>query len=152
MTAPAIFVTMLLAGAAALREIGAISFPIPQWNRQTNVVWGRVFSPTVSAVLWGLDLGSVVTTRVTFSGTWIVPILAIASRHANIGATLMLFYWIGRAVQVWIPLALVRGANDVPRFLQDVHQELPTIQRVHVVTLLWAIAMLGVLVGGGKQL
>jgi cytochrome c biogenesis protein CcdA len=142
----------LVAGAAALREMGLISFPLPQWNRQTNVMWGRTFNPGFAAMLWGTDLGLVVTTRLTFAGTWSVLLLAIASRHADVGAAVLLLYWLGRAAQVWIAAVLVRDANDAPGLLQGLYQQSSLLQRIHVAGLIWAIAVLGFLMREGNPL
>lgn len=148
--AAAMALTMLVASAAALR--GLVSFPIPQFGRQTNVMWRHTFGPSMAAVLWGMDLGLVITTRLTFSGAWSVLLLAVASRHASVGAALLLVYWLGRAAQVWVAAVLVRDANDAPKFLQHIFEQTSLLQRVHVVGLIWAIALLGFLMHEGNHL
>ena len=148
----AIGLTIVVAGAAALREIGLISFVIPQSSRQTNVMWGRTFMPAVAAVLWGMDLGLVVTTRQTFAGIWSVVVFATASRHAVVGAAVVMLYWLGRAAQVWIAIPFVRNANDAPRLLREVFEQHAVLQRIHVAGLIWAIGVLGFYVREGTQL
>jgi len=149
---PALVVMIVVAAMAALHEMGWISLPIPRWNRQTNVMWGRTFGIATAAILWGVDLGLIITTRTSFAGTWSVLLLAAASRRASVGGLLLLLYWLGRAGQVWIATLFVRDANDVRHLLRDVHQQYSALQRIHVVGLVWVIAVLGFLVLEGKLL
>ncbi len=150
---PAAAVTiMLVAVAAALRDTGRISFPIPGSPRQTNVMWVRTLGPILAAVLWGMDLGLVVTTRVTFAGTWIVLALAAASRSPTIGALVLSLYWTPRAAQVWMAPLLLRNSADTPELLQDIYRHRSLLHRTHLIGLVWIIGVLGFVVGVGEHL
>ncbi len=140
---------MSMAGVAAAYEMGLIPLALPQVNRQTNIMWGRRFSTPLAAALWGIDLGLVVTTRVTYAGTWAVLLFATASRHTAAGAVILLAYWLGRASQVWLVALLLRSTNELPRFLQRIYMQSSIVQRVHVASLIWALAVLALLIRKG---
>lgn len=88
--------------ALLLRELGAISLPLPIARRQTVHMWARLMPPVVSATFWGLDLGLSFSTYITFSGAWALAASATAVRSPAFGALLFAAYWIGRTLAIWL--------------------------------------------------
>jgi hypothetical protein len=131
-----------LALVATTRELGWVRFPLPQPRRQTKDIWGKIFSPPVAATLWGLDLGLLVTTRLTFSGTWLLILLPLLMQDAMLGALLLLAYWLGRALVIWIAPLLFEDASSTPRVLEEINDHYRLFQLVHVVGLGLVIAFL----------
>lgn len=86
----------------ALREFGRIDFPIPQRSRQTAKTWYGRFGPIGAAWWWGVDLGSGLTTIVTFSGYWLLAITAVMGGSPVYGALVIGLYGLGRASSVWL--------------------------------------------------
>lgn len=135
-------IAIAIAMIAMAREVGWISFPLPQFRRQTRDIWARIFPRIVTAGLWGLDLGLIFTTYFTFSGIWLLVIVAILSREFGFGAALFATYWLGRALSVWIAPLLMPSANATPQFLAGLNGQYKLFQRIQVFGLVWAIFIL----------
>jgi hypothetical protein len=140
-----ILFTVLIGAALLLRELGALSFPIPELKRQTNGTWRRLFHPTVAAAFWGMDLGLTVTTRQVFSGAWPVLALAFSLAQPTIGALAVWCYWLGRAASVWIMPLLLQNATDSPRLLKGLSRQHSVLQRINVIGLAWGIGVMALL-------
>lgn len=93
----------------AIREFGWARFPIPQWKRQTEKTWSHRMHPIVAAWWWGIDLGSGLTTLVTFSGYWLLVIVALLQGEPGYGALVLGMYGLGRGLAVWLPPHLLKG-------------------------------------------
>jgi hypothetical protein len=104
----------LLASLLVLRELGWLRFPIPQFPRQTVKTWFPAVSAAHAAFWWGLDLGSGLTTLVTFSGYWLIVAAAVLKGDAAFGALLLGGYGLGRS----LPIALAPLGTDCRRTLQ----------------------------------
>lgn len=129
LSAAALAVTAL----ALMRELGASSIPLPQVRRQTNGKW----SPRsyVSTLFWGIDLGLVFSTWLTFAGPWALAAVAVASGDATFGAQLFVCLWTGRALSVWLaPLAL-KSAAEVPWLVAAVFDHRGLFQKAHALGL-----------------
>lgn len=137
-----IIVALAIGLIAFAREVGWISFPLPQLRRQTKEFWGKVFPGSVAAILWGLDLGLTFTTRLTFSGVWLVAGVAVIIGEPSFGAALFLLYWLGRALSVWIAPLLMPDANATPWVMDVIYAHYRLFQRVHVLGLAWSVAVL----------
>jgi cytochrome c biogenesis protein CcdA len=136
-------VVLLVAVLAACRELGWVRLPLPQPHRQTNDRWAKTCSRPVAATLWGLDLGLVVTTRFTLAGVWVLVLLPVLLADAVLGATVLLAYWLGRALPVWLGPLLVDDANATDCSLDRIGTHQRLFQRVHVLGLvLICIALL----------
>ncbi len=96
-----LYVLPLVAAALALREYGWLRFPIPNRRRQTEKVWAHDFGFTVAALMWGLDIGLGFATHIS-PGFWVLATGAVALADPRFGALLLLAYWIGRALPVWV--------------------------------------------------
>lgn len=104
----------------ALREFGWLRFPVPQWPRQTQKLWGNRFGPVAAAWWWGLDLGSGLTTLVTFSGYWLLVLATFLRGSAGYGALVLGLFGLGRALAVSIAPQLF----DRHRLLRDTMHDL----------------------------
>jgi hypothetical protein len=135
---------------AVARTLGVTAIPFPQPTRQTNDVWAKRMSPTAAAIAWGLDLGLVFTTRLTFPGTWFLAVVAFVGRAPGVGAALLTAYWVGRALSVWIGPSLMRDARETPELFEAVRDQLPSIQKTHVAALAMGVtALIAVAAAGG---
>jgi hypothetical protein len=139
---PAVLVAVGVGLLAAARELGIVSFRLPQRRRSTRDRWSRRLGPTSSALLWGLDIGLLFTTRFTFSGIWFLVALVAALRSPLLGATLFLAYWAGRVASVWLAPLLLEDANAGPDVLDVVRARYRLFQQIHVAAVVWAVAVL----------
>lgn len=137
-----ILVAIAVGFIAMIRELGWLSFPLPQWARQTNGRWSRAFSSTITAVLWGLDLGLIFTTWLTFSGVWLLFVLAILVGEPAFGAAMFASYWLGRALSVWIAPLLMLDASSTSELLDNIYKQHRLFRRIHIAGLVWSIVVL----------
>jgi hypothetical protein len=137
---------MLIAIAVAVlaitRELGVIALPLPQLRRQTQRVWAMYFPRTLTAVLWGGDLGLIFTTQLTFSGPWLLASVAVLVGEPAFGMALLALHWLGRALSVWIAPLLLRDAGDTPRLLDMIAGQHRLFQRIHALGLAWSVIVL----------
>ena len=138
----AILVALAIGLIAIARELGWLTFPLPQLRRQTKDVWGKLLPGMMAAVLWGLDLGLIFTTRLTFSGIWLLAVVAILVGEPTYGAMLFILYWLGRALSVWIVPFLMPNANATPWVLDGIYVHYRLFQRIHVLGLIWSVFVL----------
>lgn len=127
---------------AIAREVGWLSFPLPELRRQTEGVWAKLFSGTVAATLWGFDLGLVFTARLTFSGVWLLVAVAMLVGEPAFGSALFVLYWLGRALSVWIAPLLMPDADATPWVLDVIYRHYRLFQRIHVLGLVWSTVVL----------
>jgi hypothetical protein len=142
--AGALVALALLALVVVTRELGVIAIPLPQPRRQTRERWGKTYPRPVAATLWGLDLGLVFTTWFTFSGTWIVILIAVASASPVFGALLLTVHWLGRALAVWVAPLLLSDANETPFLMDRIDAERRSFVLAHVAAVVWIAGALTV--------
>jgi cytochrome c biogenesis protein CcdA len=124
-----------LASVLAAREMGWLSFPIPESRRQTEQRWAHEAGFLVASTMWGFHIGLGFATRMKYGGFWLLVLLAITFGSASYGAILMLAYWAGRALPVWlVPLFDKFGRNET---------EIPSCQnslyrRIDAIVLSWS--------------
>jgi hypothetical protein len=103
----ALYVVALLSLILAAREWGWIKFRLPEQKLQTEKVWVHDFGFVWASAMWGLHIGLGFATRITYGGFWLLVAAILALDSPAFGAVLMLSYWIGRALPVWLaPLLL----------------------------------------------
>jgi hypothetical protein len=107
-------VLALILGA---RELGLITFALPERKRQTEKVFANQYGLLIASAMWGAHIGLGFATRVTFGGFWFLVAITLAVGEPGYGAIVMLFYWLGRALPVLLG----------PRLLPD---QLPPTQIV----------------------
>jgi hypothetical protein len=133
----------ILVGVTALaRELGWISFPLLQFPRQTRGIWAKVFPGPVSAALWGFDLGLIFTTWLTFSGVWVLVLIAILVGQPLFGAALFVLYWLGRALSVWLTPLLLPDAGATVQLLDGIDGHRQLFQGIHALGLAWLVVVL----------
>ena len=140
---PAALLALTLACVALARELGLVSVPLPQLGRQTEGMWAKRYGFRGAAILWGLDLGLVFTTWLTFSGVWVLAAIAFLAAEPALGAALFAAYWLGRALSVWIAPLLMDRATDTPRLLATLHDQSRLFRSSHVVALACAVLVVG---------
>lgn len=121
----------LVAVACLTRELLFPSCRIPQVRRQTPGSWAKSLNPTATAALWGIDIGLVFTTWFTFSGVWFLVGVALISGGPAQGAAILLAYWSGRSLSVWLAPLMTSDAADVPDTLNVFDRSRRHAQSIH---------------------
>jgi hypothetical protein len=132
-----LWISFGLAIALLSRESGLLAFRIPTLSRQTPGVWGYALPAGAAAAMWGFDLGLVLTTRVSFSGAFLVLVLAFIVADPVFGAILVGAYWGGRATSIWIAPGFYGGPADVEELLDEIWRARDKFRRLHV----WALVV-----------
>lgn len=122
----------------AAREWEWVSFPVPERKSQTEKRWVHEFGFATASAMWGVHIGLGFATRVTYGGFWVLVPVAVASRRAYFGAALMLAYWLGRALPVWMAPVLPGCASDATTFTASVLADRLLYHRVVGVALMWS--------------
>jgi len=102
-----LYLVALLSLILAAREWGWIKFRLPERKLQTEKVWAHQFGFVIASAMWGLHIGLGFATRVTYGGFWVLVAGILALGDPRFGAILMLSYWIGRALPLWLVPVLV---------------------------------------------
>lgn len=116
---------------AIVRDNGFLRMPLPQVRRQTSGMWAKRFGARTAAVLWGLDLGVTFTTWVTFSGIWVIAVIAFTSATPAVGVSLFLAYWLGRALSVWTVPLLGKTPNQMHELLHVLNTDTHLFARIN---------------------
>jgi cytochrome c biogenesis protein CcdA len=134
----------LLALVLAAREWGWIRFSLPERRRQTEKVWAHEFGFIGASALWGFHIGLGFATRVTYGGFWAFVALGLALGNPLYGATLMLVYWLGRALPLWLAPALNWSGSDSSHLPAEIFATDWLYHRLSGAALMWsgAIAVL----------
>lgn len=126
-----LFVALSLAVVLLARELGMAPVPLPQVPRQTNGRWTFIFPRHVAAALWGIDIGLVFATWLTFGGPWILAMLALLSGLPSQGALIFVAYWAGRAISLWLAPVFVPATNATPQVVAVIAGERRLFQLTH---------------------
>jgi hypothetical protein len=130
-----LLVAIAVALVAIARETGLLYFKLPQLGRQTKDYWAKMFPGPVVAALWGFDLGLIFTTWLTFSGVWLLALVAFVTHNPAYGAALFVAYWFGRALSVWIAPLLMSDANSTPFLINLLLVQRRVFHNLHVLGL-----------------
>lgn len=130
-----------LAAAAASREFGWARLPLLQLKRQTRSRWWG-FGGTLTAIVWGFDIGLVFTTYMTYAGVWFLVVIAAFVSEPLFGASLFTVYWLGRASVVWVIPLLASAETTTPGILVAINAYRPTLRRIHAFALTSATLVL----------
>lgn len=137
-TGPVVVVAVaVLAGA---RELNWVRFRVPQPRRQTSEAWAKRYGIRRAAVLWGLDLGTTVSARFTFAGTWALLILAVLGADPALGALALVASWLGRAAPVWVAPLLVSERASAIDLMDAIAAQQRALRDSHVVGLALLVA------------
>jgi hypothetical protein len=143
---PAVVVAALAVGVVGIaRTAGWRYAMLPRVRRQTCGVWARRFPARVARMLWGFDLGLVITTRTTYPGVAVLAVLTVALSNAWLAVFLLPAYWIGRSLPVWLGPLLLSSPTSTGTFLDELHLETRFFTRLNQLTLIWIVAWLLVL-------
>ena len=127
----------------AAREFGWIEFDLPECKRQTEKFWGNKFGICGASAMWGFHIGLGFATRITFGGFWILAITALAFGDPRFGAELLMMYWVGRVLSVWLAPSFCASAENIDELPERIYSELPLYHRIVGGLLLWTAGMLG---------
>ena len=126
-----------------VRELEWAPIPLPQLKRQTEDAWARRFGfgSTAAATLWGLDLGLIFSHLLTFSGVWLIFVIALVMEDLAFGMALFIAYWLGKALPVWIAPLLMKEDTTVPQLMDEVVQQTGLFRKVHILGAVSSIAV-----------
>lgn len=141
MGGPVFYFIGLLALVLAAREWGWIVLRVPERKRQTEKSWAHDFGFVIASAMWGLHIGLGFATRVTYGGFWILVLIALALGEPRYGAMLMLAYWLGRALPVWIAPALLKSSSDAMELPGAILADRFLYQRIVGLALLWSFGV-----------
>jgi len=126
----------------AAREWGWIGFRLPERKLQTEKVWVHEFGFVTASVMWGLHIGLGFATRITYGGFWVLVAVALALGDAVYGAELMLAYWLGRTLPVWIAPALLESGSDAVELSETVFGHRLVYHRIVGGALVWSAVLM----------
>ncbi len=131
----------LLAIVLAGREIGLVSFPLPQIRRQTHKMWARDFGFVPAAAMWGAHIGLGVATVIKHGGLFVVIALTLAGGSLY-GIALFGAFWVGRVLPLWLAPSLVSTPGNGIALLRQVCDPEPCYRWAAAIGLLSASAAL----------
>lgn len=133
MGSPAAWLSLLIVSAVgliiALQEFGWLPFRFPRSRRQTSQLWFARFGPVRAAWWWGIDLGSGLTTIVTFPGYWLLIIGIALNGSAAFGAFILGLYGLSRGIAVVLQPHLLSVTDLPPQYY--VHSLLVYRRQLH---------------------
>lgn len=133
-------VVVVVAVVAGARELNWVRFRVPQPRRQTSEAWAKRYGIRKAAALWGLDLGTTVSARFTFAGTWALLIFALIAADPALGALALMSSWLGRAAPVWVAPLLVGERASAIDLMDAIAAQQRALRDSHVVGLALLVA------------
>jgi cytochrome c biogenesis protein CcdA len=132
------FLSLLLAA----REWGWIAFALPERKLQSERVWVHSFGFVTASVMWGLHIGLGFATRITYGGFWVLVAIAVVVGEPIYGAILMLAYWMGRALPVWVAPSLIASDEEAVELSERVFTDELVYHRVVAIALVWSAVVI----------
>ncbi len=129
----------------AAREFGWIDFRLPERTLQTEKVWVREFGFITASAMWGLHIGLGFATQITYGGFWVLVTVCIATGDPIYGAVVMLTYWLGRALPVWLAPALTASNLNAIELSETIFANRVLYHRVVGVGLMWSAVVTALL-------
>lgn len=126
----------------AAREWGWIRFRLPERKLQTEKVWVHEFGFVSASAMWGLHIGLGFATRVTYGGFWVLVAVALVLGEPLYGAAVMLAYWLGRALPVWVAPALIPSDSEAIELSDAIFEHRLVYHRVMGIALVWSAAVI----------
>jgi len=124
------------------REAGILRIPLPEMRRQTRWKWFPKLPAHANSTMWGFDVGLGFVTWISFSGIWLVMLVAIGSGNPVYGALVFCLYWLGRAAPHWIDPIIMCDPGKTPVYMDVVRSQFARMRVVHMLTLGWVIVSL----------
>ena len=95
----------------AARELGLISFALPQVHRQTDKMWALRFGYVTGAAMWGSHIGLGFATVISHGGLFVIAGSALLLEPIQ-SALLLATFWIGRTLPIWITPLVTRDERN----------------------------------------
>lgn len=95
----------------AVRELGLLSFVLPECERQTDKFWALRFGFTTGAAMWGFHIGLGFATVIRHGGLFLIGGSALLLEPWY-GALLFATFWVGRTLPIWTTPLLTRDEQD----------------------------------------
>lgn len=130
---------LLLVVAAVIcvtRELGFLNWRLPEIRRQTRSRWFFSGPSFLNPMMWGLDVGLVFATWLSFSGAWLLALAVGLSGSPSLGATVFSAYWLGRALPHWIEPFVKRRPGNIIEFSLHVAGVYPHLRLIHALALI----------------
>jgi hypothetical protein len=127
----ALWAVVAVGAATATRELGWLRLPLPQLRRQTSSKWSKALGQPLASFLWGLDIGFLFTTWLTFAGAWLVAAIAFVVGSPALGAAAVVAYWLGRVLTVWLAPFWISGPGKTMELMLEVSGERALFRRLH---------------------
>lgn len=110
----ALFVSIgVLSVGYALAEVGLVRLPYPQVARQVPSQWYGRFHPLVTATLYGLSLGTGITTHIVTATVYVVLAGLLLQAEPMLAAVTFGLFGVGRGLSVfalgWFSHAIAAG-------------------------------------------
>jgi len=138
----ALSLTVLLSLALAAREWEWVRFRLPERKRQTESFWVHDFGFVTASAMWGAHIGLGFATRVKYGGFWALVVAILALGEPFYGAVLMMVYWLGRALPVWIAPVLFKSVLDVGDFPETIYRHDLVYRRITGAALVWSAVVM----------
>ena len=135
------WLVVALALILAARELGWVHFQLPERERQTEKVWAHEFGFVTAAAMWGFHVGLGFTTYVRYGGLWVLTLVAFAVGEPRYGAALMLLYWFGRALPLWV-MPLFWQTRDTGELMEAIAANRRLYNRSEALHLVWSAGIL----------
>jgi hypothetical protein len=134
---------VLLVGVACVfRELVAPGTPIPEIRRQTRSRWFKRLPVPFNAAMWGADVGLTFATWLTFSGAWLLAVIAVVNGNVLFGSAVFAAYWVGRVLPHIVEPFLIRSSASVVPFIGVVLSLNNQMRVIHGMSILVFIACL----------
>lgn len=121
------------------REVGWIRFALPQVRRQTQRMWVYQYGIPIAAAMWGFHIGAAVVTVIRHGGFFVLCLAALMLGPAK-GTAIMVAYWLGRTLPIWLAGLLSLGSSDGRELTESVQRHDGPFRYVAVAALVCFIA------------
>lgn len=128
---------IVLSLVLALRDWEWVRFSLLERKCQTEQHFAHEFGFVIASAMWGFHIGLGFATRITYGGFWVLVAIGLSSASVKYAALLMVVYWLGRSLPVWIAPALWDGC-DTRILVNEVIEDGPVCAAIDGFTLLWA--------------
>ena len=139
----ACWVIVPLALVLAARDLEWLHFELPERKCQTEKVWVHEFGFAAAAAMWGFHLGFGFTTYIRYGGFWVLSAMAFTLGDATYGAILMLVYWFGRVLPVWV-IPIIWRTHDPSEMINAILATRRAYSRSDALALLWLASVLAI--------
>lgn len=140
-----LYVVALVSLILATREWGWIKFRLPERKLQTEKVWAHEFGFVTASAMWGLHIGLGFATRVTYGGFWVLVGLILVLGDPFYGAIVMLSYWLGRALPLWIAPLWFSSGEEAANLSESIFDHRLVYHRVTGIALAWSAGLMALL-------